>query len=79
MPFRFNHQPKEATAGRNDRQDRLAEWIVRHCIRWQLRWAAWMQHQSEKLSPKGRVLALLLFCLLTGGYCLFLVLSGFMR
>jgi hypothetical protein len=79
MAFWFNHKPEEATAGRKVRQDWIAERIVAHCIRWQLKWATWMQQQSGKLSPKGRVLALLLFCLLAGGYCLFLVLSGLMR
>lgn len=54
----------------------MAANIVRHCIRWQSKWAAWMQRRAERLSGRGKAVVLSLFCLLAGGYCSFLAMSS---
>lgn len=76
MLFSFNNKKKQEPAGPEDAQDRMAASIVRHCIRWQLKWAAWMQHKAERLSGKGKAVVLSLFCLLAGGYSSFLAISS---
>lgn len=77
MVFRFKNKHKSKATGDQGRQDRLARKIVGQCLRWQVKWAAWMQSKIESLSPTGRVVMLILFCLMAGAYCLYLVLSGF--
>ena len=76
MLFSFNNKKKQEPAGPEDAQDRMAASIVRHCIRWQSKWAAWMQHRAERFSGRGKVVVLSLFCLLAGGYSSFLAMSS---
>jgi hypothetical protein len=77
MEFPFNNKKKQKAAGSNEAQERIAERIVRSCIRWQTKWAAWMQRKAECLSDKGKVRVLLLFCLLAGGYSSYLAIGSF--
>ncbi len=78
MGFLFNNKKKQNAAGSNRAQDRIAKQIVHRCIRWQTKWAAWMQHMTECLSAKGKVRVLVLFCLLAGGYNSYLALGSLM-
>jgi hypothetical protein len=77
MVFQFKNKHKSEVTGDHGRQERLARIIVGHCLRWQAKWAAWMQSKTESLSNTGRAVVLILFCLMAGAYCLHLVLSGF--
>lgn len=77
MVFRFKNKHKSEVYGDQGKQERLARKMVGHCLRWQAKWAAWMQSKAERMSSTGRVVVLILFCLLAGAYCLYLVLSGF--
>ena len=47
------------------------------CIRCQSRWAEWMQRKAERLSAKGKLMALLIFVLLTGSYSIYLIGKSF--
>ena len=77
MGIWFSHKSKDGVASRDARQDRLAERMVFSCIRWQVKWAGGMQSLASRLSLRGKIVALLLFCLLAGAWCLYLILQGF--
>ena len=77
MLFSFNNKKKQEPAGLSEAQNRIARNIVYRCIRWQAEWADWMQYNTELLSARGKVMVLSLFCLLAGGYSLYLIASSF--
>lgn len=77
MLFSFNYKKKQEPAGLSEAQNRIARNIVYRCIRWQSKWAARMQYKTEHLSARGKVMILSLFCLLAGGYSLYLITSSF--
>ena len=77
MLFLFSHRKKQKAIAASAAQDRMAANIVHHCIRWQSKWAAWMQHKAERLSNKGKTIVLLLFCLPAGSYNIYHTLSSF--
>lgn len=76
MLFSFNNKKKQEPAGLSEAQNRIARNIVYRCIRWQSKWAAWMQCKTEHLSGRGKIMVLSLFCLLAGGYSLYLITSS---
>ncbi len=73
MAFFFRNKKKLNPAASNDAQDKIAKSIVNRCLQWQKRWADWMQNKAERLSGKGKVIALLLFSLVVGGYSIYLI------
>jgi hypothetical protein len=60
-------------------QERLANAVVRKCIALQERWAYSMQRNLEKFSVTGKKYMVLLFCVLSGGYSIFLVAENILR
>lgn len=70
MPF-FEIKKKPVSGTQDKAQELKARSIVKHYLQWQRRWAGWMQDKTEYLSRKGKVAALLLFCLLAGGYSIY--------
>ncbi|MBF9252129.1 hypothetical protein I2I11_02375 [Pontibacter sp. 172403-2] len=77
MSFFFRNKKSPSSLVPNDAQDRIAKSIVNHCLQWQRKWADWMQDRTERLSGKGKIIALLLFCLLVGGYSIYLITISF--
>lgn len=73
MAFFFGNKKKLNPAASNDAQDKIAKSIVNRCLQWQRRWADWMQDKTESLSGKGKVIVLLLFSLVVGGYSIYLI------
>lgn len=69
----FKNKKKEKKVVETNDRDRIAKDIVVKCIFWQQRWAAFMQHHSQRLSSKWKVIILTLFCLCAGGSSLFLI------
>lgn len=63
---------KEAAA-----QDKLANRIVSVCIRWQQRWADFMQRRTERLSDNGKRIVLIMFCLMAGSLSIYPVANSF--
>ena len=57
--------------------DKAAAGIVKGCIHVQMRWAAYMQRKTARLSHKAKMYCLLLFCLLSVGCSLYLILESF--
>lgn len=74
----FKNKKKAPPAAGNAAQDRVAKTIVVWCIRQQQRWAVFMQRQMERLSGKGKLIALSLFCLISGSLSIYLIASSMM-
>src|SRR3546814_19167882 len=79
MPLFFRNKKNPKPLVPNDAQDKIARSIVNHCLHWQRKWADWMQDKTERLSGKNKAIALLLFCLLVGGYSIYLVTVSLTR
>lgn len=56
--------------------DKAADGIVKSCIHMQMKWAAYMQRKTARLSHKAKMYCLLLFCLLSVGCSLYLILES---
>lgn len=72
----FKNKTKTTSAAGNIASDRMAKNIVVWCIKQQQRWAAFMQRRMERLSGKGKLIALLLFCLIAGSLSIYLIASS---
>lgn len=73
----FKNKKKQKTNGQLEAQDQLIKSIVHTCIKWQSQWAVWMQRKTDHLSGKGKLMMLLVFVLLTGGYSIYLIGKSF--
>lgn len=73
----FRNKKKQKAAEKQEMQDQLLKSIVHTCLKWQSRWAVWMQQKTEKLSGKGKLVVLLIFVLLTGSYSIYLIGKSF--
>ncbi len=60
----------------NAAQERFANKIVSACIRFQQKWADFMQRHTERLSHNGKLITLSLFCLTTGSLSICLISSS---
>ena len=67
---------KRSNPALNEAQERIAGNIVHRFLQGQKRGADWMQDKAERLPGKGKLAILLLFCLLAGGYSIYLVIAG---
>lgn len=56
---------------------KIAKSAARYFILWPTKWAAWMQRKTERLSGKGKVMVLILFCVLAGGTSVYIGTSSF--
>lgn len=73
----FRYRKKQNARAQREMQDKFLKSIVNTCIRWQSRWAVWMERKAERLSAKGKLMVLLIFVLLTGSYCICLIGKSF--
>ena len=73
----FRNKKKQKAAEKQEMEDHLLRSIVHTCIRWQSKWTIWMQRKTERLSGKGKLIMLLIFVLLTGGYSIYLIGKSF--
>lgn len=69
----FRNKKKQKAEEQQDVRDQFLKSLVHTCLRWQSRWAEWMQTKAEKLSGKGKLMVLLIFVLLTGSYSIYLI------
>lgn len=76
MPSIFRNKKKTKPVVLNNARERIAKSIVDYCLQWQRRLADWMQDKTERLSGKGKIIALLIFCLLAGSYSIYLATAG---
>lgn len=74
----FRKRKRSKAAQENTAQDKLAQNFVIVCLRLQSKWAGWMQGKSERLSGKTKLILLLVFIGLVGGYSLYLIAENFL-
>lgn len=77
MLLPFNRKPKRAQQSREFLRDKVAAGIVQQCIKVQLQWADFMRRKTEGCSCKWVKYCLLLFCLVSLGCSLYLVVGSF--
>lgn len=75
----YRNKKKQKAGEQQDLQDQFLKSILHTCLRWQSRWAEWMQRKAEKLSGKGKLMVLLIFVLLTGSYSIYLIRKSFTK
>lgn len=63
--------------GPNGLTDKVATGIVTRCIRLQEKWANYMQQKTNRLSPKRKKYSLVLFCALSVGCSMYLIIGSF--
>jgi hypothetical protein len=71
----FKRKSKEPKP--NPAQERIAGTIVRKVIELQERGALFMQRKTEKLSARAKKYGIIFFCLLSGGYSLYIMMESF--
>jgi len=72
----FRNRKIEKPDKGNAAQEKLARNIVSNCIRLQQRWANVMQRHTERLSRKGKLALLSLFCLTAGSVSIYFIWSS---
>lgn len=74
----FRKRKTQTSVKENPAQERFANSIVSACIRFQQRWADFMQFHTERLSRKGKLIILSLFCVIAGSLSVYLIWSSVM-
>ena len=77
MIFIFRNKRLQSNRKENPVQDRMAIKIVQKCIKVQERCAHYLLIKSERLSHMSKISLLLLFCLSTGGYSMYMIVRSF--
>jgi len=72
----FRKRKTQSSVKVNVAQERLANNIVSACIRFQQRWANFMQCHTERLSRNGKLIILSLFCVTAGSVSIYLIASS---
>lgn len=72
----FRKGKTQTSVKENAAQEKLASSIVSACIRFQQRWADFMQCHTERLSRNGKLIVLSLFCLTAGSLSIYLIASS---
>ena len=75
----FRKRKTQSSVKENAAQERLANHIVSACIRFQQRWADFMQRHTERLSHNAKLIVLSLFFLTAGSLSVYLIASSMMR
>lgn len=72
----FRKRKSESSIKKNDTQERLANSIVSACLRFQQRWADFMQHHTERFSRNGKLIILSLFCVTAASISIYFIVSN---
>jgi hypothetical protein len=72
----FKSRKQRKQPGPNEFLDNVVVGIVTRCIGVQGKWAAFMQRKTNRLSLQARKICLLLFCLLSIGCSLYLIVGS---
>lgn len=68
---------KQKAVHTEDEPDRLAQWLTAKGIRFQKRWAGFMQRRMEKLSMRGKKGMVIALCIVSGSYCSRIIYQSF--
>ena len=79
MLFSFRKNKIHDAAKANAAQEKIAKRIVSLCISFQKQWADLMQHYTDKLTRKSKLMMIILFCIIGGSLSLYLIASSMMR
>lgn len=74
----FRKRKTQSSLKGNTAQERLANNMVAACIRFQQRWADFMQLYTERLSRNGKLILLSSFCLIAGSLSIYFIASSLM-
>ena len=72
----FTKRKTQSPVKENPAQERLASSIVSACISLQQKWADFMQRHTERLSRKGKLVILSLFCMIAASLSIYLIASS---
>ena len=75
----FSNKKKQKAVLENTAQDRIAKNVVGKLLRLQQRWAAFMEHYTERLSVKWKLIVLFFFCLCSGGLSILFIARSLMN
>lgn len=77
MLLSFYHKSQQKSKEQEAAQNKVALRIVRKCLKIQVSWANFLQYKTEGLSYRIKMYGLAFFCLLSGGYSIYLVIQSF--
>lgn len=63
--MKIGYRKKSKPATKEEMVERKAVFIATLMLHAQRKWADWMQRQTERLSPKGKLFLLVMFCVAT--------------
>jgi hypothetical protein len=73
----FKNKKKQKVSGQLEVRTQLIEGVFYRCIKWQSDMAVWMQKKTQKFSNAGKLVMLIVFVIITGGYCIHLTVRSF--
>ena len=75
----FRNKKKQKVVFENTAQDRIAKNVVGKLLRLQHGWATFMEHYTERLSVKWKLIVLFFFCLCSGGLSILFIARSLMN
>jgi hypothetical protein len=75
--LQFKNKKRQKVSGQLEVRTQLIESIVYRCVKWQSDLAVWMQKKTQKFSHRGKLVMLIAFVIITGGYCIHLTVRNF--
>ena len=73
----LRNKRKQRFPRKKEAREKNSKSIAGYFIHLQTKCAAWIQQKTERLSGKAKMLVLILFCTLSGGYNIYIGTSGF--
>jgi hypothetical protein len=75
--LQFKNKKKQKVSEQLEVRTQLIESIIYRCIKWQSDMAVWMQKKAQKFSHGDKLVMLIVFVIITGGYCIHLTVRSF--
>lgn len=75
--LQYKNKKKQKVSEHLEVRSQLIESIFYRCIKWQSDMAVWMQKKAQKFSNGVKLVMLIVFVIITGGYCIHLTVRSF--
>jgi hypothetical protein len=75
--LQFKNKKKQKVSEQLEVRTQLTESIIYRCTKWQAELARWMQKKTQAFSHRGKLVMLVVFVIITGGYCIHLTVRSF--